>query len=133
MAQPVFAGLICSLLLACSASEGASNHVSDAGPSDAKGGASSDGASGSGGTTASGGSGGTSTGGGSGGTMTSGGTGGTMTSGGTGGTTATGGTGGFKYCGVACQDCACPTDDCTKCCAQKGKVDQCTQGVCGCF
>jgi hypothetical protein len=42
-------------------------------------------------------------------------------------------TDGDGTCDQFCNGCACPSDPCTMCCAQAGKVDVCGGGMCGCF
>jgi hypothetical protein len=48
-------------------------------------------------------------------------------------TATTDGTTGAAGCDQFCNGCACPSDECTMCCAQKGMVDVCGGGMCGCF
>jgi hypothetical protein len=36
-------------------------------------------------------------------------------------------------CGTYCDECTCPSNACTMCCAQMGKVDACGGGMCSCF
>ena len=36
-------------------------------------------------------------------------------------------------CDANCNNCPCPSAECTMCCAGKGKIDTCGGGSCGCF
>ena len=38
-----------------------------------------------------------------------------------------------NQCDQYCNGCTCPSNECTMCCAQMGKVDACGGGMCSCF